>query len=190
MHNASEGHKTLIVIGKDDTISQIGQAYMMIAHVPAYIEDRDLRLRHLRISDGRVISELLYRADVLKSSGINTPPKTHWTFFYCWIRRTFLAAYRIELKAETIGFIGLHNFAPGESAEISLVLFAPAMRLRGYGRRSFEMLSRNPFTKAFAGTFIARVRKDNEAARSFWRKLGFETVDSQGDTILMKLKNG
>jgi RimJ/RimL family protein N-acetyltransferase len=161
---------------------------MMIAHLPACIKDRDVRLRHVRISDGPGISELLEHDDILTSSGINTPRRTQWLFFYCWLRKTFFAAYFIELKKEKIGFIGLYNLAPGESAEISLIVFDPSFRRRGYGTLAFKMLSQNPFTAAFANTFIVRVRTDNEPARSFWRKLGFETVRVEGDTIEMRLR--
>jgi len=158
---------------------------MLIAYLPACIEDRDLGLRQLRISDGPFLSELLEHGDILISSGINTPRRTPWVLLYWWLRRTFPVAYCIEREARTIGFTGLHNLVPGESAEISLVIFDPASRRRGYGTRSVQLLCGNSFTISLADTFIARVRNDNGPARSFWRSLGFAFLESDGDVTVM-----
>jgi RimJ/RimL family protein N-acetyltransferase len=172
---------------------------MLITSLPRCITHRDLTLRHLRISDGPFLSGIMEREDILKSSGVCKtrqssgvcrPRRTPWIIFYWWLRKTFFVAYCIERKAHTIGFIGLSNLVPGESAEISLVLFDPVSRRKGYGTRAFTLLSQHPFTTAFANTFIVRVRKDNESARSFWTKLGFETVGGDGDTIMMELRGG
>jgi ribosomal protein S18 acetylase RimI-like enzyme len=177
---------------------------MLITSLPRYIKQRDLTLRRLRILDGPFLSATLKRReDILKSSGVCktpqssgvcktrqsggvcTPRRTPWLFFYWWLRKTFFVAYCIERKSQTIGFIGLSNLVPGESAEISLVLFDSACRRRGYGTASFQLLSRSSFTIAFANTFIVRVRKDNESARFFWTSLGFVTLGSDGDVTVM-----
>ena len=158
---------------------------MLITSLPRYIKQRDLTLRHLRISDGPSLSETLMQEDILESSGVCRPRRTPWIFFFWWLRKTFFIAYCIERKSQTIGFIGLSNFTPGESAEISLVLFDPVSRRRGYGTRSFKLLSRNSFTTAFANTFIVKVRKDNESALSFWASLGFVTIGIDGDVTVM-----
>ncbi len=170
---------------------------MLFAFLPRYIKQQDLTLRLLRISDGPSLSEALKQKDILKSCGISRSPETDsirpcgtsWISFYRWLRKTFFIAYCIERKAQRIGFIALSNLAPGESAEISLVLFDPLFRGQGYGTRAFEMLSRNSFAKAFANTFVARVKKDNSRAYSFWRKLGFEAVTDEGDTTVMRWRN-
>lgn len=172
---------------------------MLITSLPRYITQRDLTLRHLRISDGPLLSETLKREDILESSRVCKtcissrvcrPRRTSWIIFYWRLRKIFFAAYCIERESRTIGFIGLFNLVPGESSELSLVLFDPFFRRRGYGTRAFKMLSRNKFTATFANTFIARVRKDNEPAYCFWRKLGFETVGYDGDIIVMELRGG
>ena len=158
---------------------------MHVTFLLRQIKQGDLALRRLRISDGPFLSRTLGREDILRSSGVCRPGRSPWIFFHWWLRKTFFVAYCIELQLRTIGFIGLFNLVPGASAEVSLVLFDPVFRRRGYGSRAFTMLSGNTFTKAFAHTFIVRVRKDNESARSFWTKLGFETVRVDGDTIVM-----
>lgn len=163
---------------------------MLITSLPRYITQRDLTLRHLRISDGPLLSETLKREDILESSRVCRPRRTSWIIFYWRLRKIFFAAYCIERESRTIGFIGLFNLVPGESSELSLVLFDPFFRRRGYGTRAFKMLSRNKFTATFANTFIARVKKDNGPAYCFWRKLGFETVGYDGDIIVMELRGG
>jgi RimJ/RimL family protein N-acetyltransferase len=161
---------------------------MLIAPLPRRIKQQDLTLRHLRLSDGPFLSKTLMRKDILISNGILTRLGTSWIFFYWWLRRTFFVAYCIEHKSQPVGFIGLSNLMVGKSSDISLVLFDPAFRRKGYGTDAFKMLSRNSFTKAFANTFIARVRKDNEPALCFWRKLGFETLRSDNDIMVMELR--
>jgi GNAT superfamily N-acetyltransferase len=162
---------------------------MLIAHLPTSIEDRDLRLRHIRISDGPFISELLEHDDILKSSGIcnsrqsggiNTPRRTPWFLLYWWLRRTFLIAYCIELESRTIGFIGLSKPPIGKSAEISLVIFDPISRRRGFGTRAFRVLCRVFYILAPGNILLVKVRNDNEAALSFWSKLGFANPCSDG----------
>jgi ribosomal protein S18 acetylase RimI-like enzyme len=163
---------------------------MLIAFLPRCIKQRGLTLRPMRISDGPNLSKNLMREDIIITRGICTPRGISWIFFYWWLRKIFFAAYCIERESRTIGFIGLFNLVPGESSELSLVLFDPAFRRRGYGTRAFEMLSQSYFMAAFANTFIVRVRKDNEPAFSFWRKLGFETVRDDKDIIVMELRGG
>jgi RimJ/RimL family protein N-acetyltransferase len=163
---------------------------MLTTFLPRCRRDGDITLRPLRISDGPSLSRILEQEDILKSGGRKRLRRTHWIFFYFWLRRTFFAAYCIEHQAETIGFVGLHNLVPGESAEISLVLFDPAGRRRGYGTRAFKLLCGNSFTISFADTLIAKVRNDNGPARSFWTSLGFVTLRSDGDVTVMELRGG
>jgi RimJ/RimL family protein N-acetyltransferase len=158
---------------------------MLIAHLPAYIEDRDLRLRRLRISDGPFISKLLQHDDILISSGTDTHRRTPWPLLYWWLRRTFLIAYCIEHRARTIGFVGLYNIVSGESAEISLVIFDPLSRRRGFGTRAFQLLCGNSFTISLEDTLIAKARRDNEPARAFWTSLGFGPAGNEGDIMVM-----
>ena len=167
---------------------------MLIAYLPASIEDRDLRLRHIRISDGPFISKLLEHDDILKSSGvcksrqsggINTPRRTPWFLLYWWLRRTFLVAYCIERESRTIGLIGLSKPPMGEFAEISLVIFDPISRRRGFGTRAFQLSCRVFYTLAPGNILLVKVRDDNEAALSFWSKLGFDNPRSDGCMTVM-----
>lgn len=161
---------------------------MLIGFSSKSITEGNLTLRHLSLSDGPLISKLLRHKDVLESSGIKTSRSAPWILFYWWLRRTFFSAYCIEHELQTIGFIGLYNLKPDASAEISLVFFDSACRRKGYGTRSFQMLSRNSHIAEAVNTFIVRVRKKNESSRSFWNGLGFETAGSDGDVLIMTRK--
>ncbi len=146
----------------------------------------DTALRRVRISDGQSLSKKMMTSDDIVTSGSDRKPEqTPWIFFYWWLRRTFFAAYCIEYKGEMIGFIGLYNLVPWESAEISLVLFTTAFRRKGHGTLAVQMLSENPALMELAKTLIARVRKDNTHARLFWAKLGFEEVRMDEDVMVM-----
>ncbi len=158
---------------------------MFIAYLSASIEDRDLRLRRIRISDGPLLSKLLEHDDILKSSGISAPRRTPWVLFYWWLRRTFLVASCIERESRTIGFIGLSKPPIGKSAEISLVIFDPTNRRRGFGTRAFQLSCRVFYALTPEDILLVKVQNDNEAALSFWSKLGFENLCSDGCMTVM-----
>ncbi len=156
----------------------------MLITLPRRMNHGNLALRQLRMSDGRFLSEVMSRHDILESGAAGKPGRSSWIFFYWWLRKTFFAAYCIEHNGQVIGFIGLFNLVPGESAEISLVLFDPVLRRRGYGTRAFQLLAGSPILE-LANTLIARVRKDNLSAHSFWSKLGFQTVRNEPGVMVM-----
>jgi len=160
---------------------------IIITSLPRYINDGDIILRPVRISDKPSISKILERNDILKSSGVTRLRTTPWFLLYRWLRRTFFAAYCIERNARTIGFIGIYNLVPDKSAEISLAIFDPADRMKRTGSRAFQVFCKSYFSSAPGNTLIARVRNDNEVARSFWARLGFVTTGRDGDVLVMEL---
>ncbi len=162
---------------------------MRITSLPRCLKDGDLRLRPLRISDGPSLSKMLVQKEKLKAGGGRRMRKTPWIYTYFRLRKTFFAAYCIEHRRETIGFAGLHNLVPGESAEISLIIFDSINRRRGFGTRAFLLLSGNSFTVSLADTLIARVENDNKPARFFWTSLGFTPLETGGDVTVMIRRN-
>jgi RimJ/RimL family protein N-acetyltransferase len=162
---------------------------MIIASLPGIIKDGDITLRPLRISDGPFISKALRQDDILRSSGKDKFHGVPWLLLYFWIRKTFFLAYCIERRAERIGFIGFYNLVVGESANVSLVIFDSGNRRKGIGTRALQLLSRTFFAQMLTGSLIAVVRKDNPAALTFWKQLGFDTVGDDEDTIKMALRN-
>jgi ribosomal protein S18 acetylase RimI-like enzyme len=47
------------------------------------------------------------------------------------------------------------------------------------------MLFESPLLTSLINTLIAKVRKDNDTAQSFWTKLGFRTVRMEADVVIM-----
>ncbi len=160
----------------------------MILSLPKFITTGEMTLRRVRISDRSLLSKNMTEDDTDKSSSDGRPGCTPW-IFYLRLRRTFFTAYCIEYEREVIGFIGLYNLVPAESAEISLALFEPSLRRKGHGTRAVQMLFQSTVVRALANTIIAKVRKDNISARSFWAKLGFQEVGIEEDVMVMIRKN-
>jgi len=122
------------------------------------MENENIRLRPLRVFDGPFLKSGLKSADILSANGLNKPMASSWFFVWWCFTKTFALAYCIEYDSRPIGFIGLYNFIPGKSAEISLVIFDSDNRRMGYGTKSFQLLIQN--LKRFS---LVRVRNSEKS---------------------------
>ena len=156
---------------------------MFCAKTPRFIEDGNIRLRPLSIFDSRFISNGLRDEVILKANGLNKPMNLSRFSMWWWIRKTFVLAYCIELASEPIGFIGLYNLKPGESAEISLVIFDKTFRRHGYGARAFNLIAQSMHRHSVIEKIFIKVKTDNHDALLFWRKLGFLKINTVDDII-------
>ncbi|MFN3396155.1 MAG: GNAT family N-acetyltransferase [Thermodesulfovibrionales bacterium] len=145
---------------------------MFFLKIPGYIEDGNLRLRPLRISDSPFILRGLNDGAILKASGLSRPVASSWFFVWWWMKKTFMPAYFIECDSKQIGFIGLYNLIPGKSAEMSLVIFDGNNRRLGYGSRAFKLCAQCMQRHSVVKEIIVKVKADNHGALSFWRRLG------------------
>ncbi len=132
--------------------------------MPASIEDAGMRLRRLRLSDGQFIIDGLKDEIILNSCGLSSPINSSWFSLWWWFRKTFMPAYCLELDSRPIGFIGLYDLIPGESAEISLVIFDKTLRRQGHGTRAFNLLARHLKRHSFVKKIQAKVTRDNRQA--------------------------
>ncbi len=146
---------------------------MLFLKIPGYMEDGNLRLRPLRITDGPFILRGLNDGAILKASGLDRQTASSWFFAWWWIKKTFMPAYCIECNSKRIGFVGLYNLIPGESAEVSLAIFDNNFRRLGYGTRAFGLLIHGMKRHAVVKNLIVKIRIENHDALLFWRKLGF-----------------
>lgn len=158
---------------------------MLIAFLPKYMMSGNMKLRRVKLSDCPLLAKIMAGDDIVKSATVRRPSRIAWIFFYWWLIRTFFLAYLIEHEGEVIGFAGLFNLSPGGSAEIALVLFSPDFRRKGHGTKAVQMLFESPLLTSLINTLIAKVRKDNDTAQSFWTKLGFRTVRMEADVVIM-----
>ena len=93
-------------------------------------------------------------------------------------RQTYVARERPSLPGFAIMDFG------DERAHLVLLAVQPALRRRGIGRRLVEWLMESAQTAGMASVHL-ELRADNEAARRFYRQLGFS------ETVLMpKYYNG
>ncbi|TSA12804.1 MAG: N-acetyltransferase [Deltaproteobacteria bacterium] len=146
---------------------------MLFLKIPGYMEDGNLRLRPLRMSDGPFILRGLNDGAILKASGLSRPIVSPWFFAWWWIKKTFMPAYCIECASGRIGFISLYNLILGKSAEMTLVIFDRNNRRMGYGTRAFKLCAQGMQRHSVVKEIFVKVKADNHSALSFWRKLGF-----------------
>ncbi|MGE5299711.1 MAG: GNAT family N-acetyltransferase [Acidobacteriota bacterium] len=158
--------------------------------MPRLIQEGDLTLRPLRIWDGPFLSRMLMREDILRSCGLRRPIEIPWFSLYRWLKAMFPIAYRIEYASEAIGFVGLCNLRHDQSAEMSLMIFKSSCRRIGLGTAAFRLLSAALEGNHLVKRWVVSVRRDNAAAYAFWRKLGFEDVWQDGETVRMTLSAG
>ncbi len=160
---------------------------MRYAKFPGCIKDDNLRLKSMKISDGAFVSRGLRNKAVLKATGLNKSISASWLSIWWWFKRTYNCSFCIELKSMPIGFIGLYNMKPGESADISLVIFDEKFRRHGYGSKAFRLLVQSLQRLSVAGKILVKVRTDNYMALSFWRKSGFEETGISDGIIAMSM---
>ena len=161
---------------------------ILFLRVPRQMEDGGIRLRLLRISDGSVINSGLRDGDILRSAGLAEPISKSWISLWWWLKKTYILPYCIEAGSELIGFIGLHKLSREGSTEISLAIFDKKNRRRGYGTKAFNLLTQN--LKRCPPEIRVKVRIDNQAAVSFWSRLGFKELGSLEDMKLMSMHLG
>ncbi len=159
---------------------------MLFYRIPRTMADGGLRLRPVRIFDASFITEGFLEEGI--SPYRNIRPLPLWLSLWWWTRKTFLPAYCIEYDTERIGFMGLYNLRPGESAWLSLVIFVKEMRRHGYGRRAFHLLLQSLKRYSVVKRLYVEVRGDNRGALSFWRRMGFAEIKSQGGIVTMSLR--
>lgn len=147
--------------------------------IPGCIEHDGIRLRPLRFLDGPLISRQLNRMEILTMAGPGKPLSRSSLETWWWLKKTFPVLFCIEVESKCAGFIGMYNIKPGESAEVTLVIFESAERRRGYGSRAYAALATKLRPSSLARVIIARVRADNHPSLSFWKKLGFDELHTK-----------
>ena len=110
------------------------------------------------------------------------------SFLTWWrLRRLFAFFYLIEILGRPAGILGVYNFKPGASAEVSLVIFDKALRHRGYGKKIFSLAASILCRHAAVKRVTVMIDPDNTVALSFWTALGFRDDHLQGKNLVLGL---
>ena len=155
------------------------------------MEDSGLTLRQCRLRDLRILYSLFAPEISLEASGAEFKGFGSSFSFARWLMVAFQAVYLIEVEESDehriIGFAGFYNMKIGRSLWLSLTIFNPEDRRKGYGRKAIELLL-NSFGKSGAAeTVYAGVLKTNEPSLRFLGKLGFEICgNDEGRFFLLK----
>ncbi len=108
--------------------------------------------------------------------------------FAKWLILTFQVVYLIEVAGSVRGFIGLYGMKTGELLKLSISIFSPGDRCKGYGTRALGLLLPYLRRKEFAEEVYADVPKTNGGSLSFFVKAGFEVRGERDGVLLLARK--
>ena len=112
--------------------------------------------------------------------------------FYSWLKTTFQVVYVIEDEDdaghEILGFVGFYNMNLGQSLWLSLTIFDPRDRGRGYGTKALELVLDLLKRNGAVQTVYAEVLETNITSLCFLRKLGFEVSRRYEDSFTLGKK--
>jgi ribosomal protein S18 acetylase RimI-like enzyme len=139
------------------------------------------RMPYTTEADGIGLKRLSARDIPLVREGLR---EAGWSgsLFRTWLRlrQVFAFLYVVEISSRPAGIFGVYNFAPGSSAEISLMIFDEPMRRKGYGKKIFSMAADMLSRRAAIKRLWVMVDPENGPASAFWTGLGFRDDHSRG----------
>ena len=155
--------------------------------VPRCIEEGDIRLRFPGREDGPLLAGGLEDAGLLPQGYLTGRGLLSWVYLRWWIRKTFILSYIIEVGSRPIGVAGVCDIQPGESAEITVLIFKKGDRRRGYGGRTVAICTEALKRSFSIKRMVAEVESKNIASLSFLKKTGFgEIAGGPGINIFSK----
>lgn len=140
------------------------------AIIPRTIGHGPIRLRRLSITNMTSLTGKLGKLPM--SEGTCPAPLSHLLTWY-WFKRNYPVAYCILFHGNLVGFIGISDFVPKETGEISLVIFDKKMRYKGIGTAAFSLLKKDMRRRGLLKTLYAKVEHGNLNGMRFWKKMGF-----------------
>ena len=161
-----------------------------LVKMPRSIGSGSLMLRWWRFRDLLALYTLFRPEVFATASGIARPPFSSCVSFCSWIWTTFPLLYVVQVGASRrrriVGFVGLYNLDPGRSLHCTLVMFHPADRRCGYGRRTLALLLHALQTHRVVKTVGVEVVKGNGAALRFWQTGGFVVRAQNAETVVLE----
>lgn len=159
------------------------------------MEDRDLALRLYRFRDLITLCSLCKPEVFLAASGVRLKVFRSLASFWRWVRTTFQAVYIIEVEESNnayriIGFVGIYKTELGQSLWLSLVLFDPKDRKRGYGQRTLQLLLSSLEEDRIVKRVCGEVLASNTASLRLLEKLGFDVFAQDHGRLLLRKQLG
>jgi RimJ/RimL family protein N-acetyltransferase len=159
------------------------------------MENRDLALRLYRFRDLIALCSLCKPEVFLAASGVRLKVCSSLVSFWRWVRTTFQAVYVIEVEESNnayriIGFVGIYKTELGQSLWLSLVLFDPKDRKRGYGQRTLQLLLSSLEEDRTVKRVCGEVLASNTASLRLLKKLGFDVFAQEHGRLLLQKQLG
>jgi RimJ/RimL family protein N-acetyltransferase len=161
-----------------------------ITKIPCSIGNDDLALRSYRVTDLRALYTLFTPEVILKACGITSSPFHSLLSFRKWLITTFPIGYVVQVRESgrrrLVGFVGLYNLDIGHSLRISLAIFHPDDRQRGYGQQALTLLLQALRNTHMVKTVGVEILKDNRASLRFCQKLGFAVRGQNAESFVLE----
>jgi len=162
---------------------------MKIVNFKRHIETGPLRLRLFRLGDLRTLYSLFTPEIFPEAKESKRNPRSLFSF-YRWMKNTFQVVYLVEIeengRGRIIGFAGLYDIELGRKLRLSLAIFNPEDRGRGYGEKALTVLLRLLHENGAAEAVYAEILKSNVPSLRLCRKLGFKVKRLYQDKLLLE----
>ncbi len=154
------------------------------------LEEGDLILQLCRLRDLPALASLITPEVLQEMSSVEFQSFHSLFSFFKWVITTFQVIYLIEVDENpgnrTIGFVGFYNMELGRSLRLSLTVFNPEDRRRGYGEKALKLLLNLLRENGAAEVVYAEILKSNVPSLRLCRKLGFEAKRFYQDRFLLE----
>lgn len=154
------------------------------------MKSTEISLRLYSLKDLYTLYSLFNQGNLINSDTTRYGVFNYLSHFCRLMFNKFHVFYVIEVKekdvSRIIGFMGLYNIVIGQTVFLSIAIFKPEDRGRGYGKKSIELLLDSLKKYSVVETVCVEILKTNVASLNFFKKLGFEVYRQYKDRFLLE----
>jgi RimJ/RimL family protein N-acetyltransferase len=154
------------------------------------LEEGDLVLQFCRLRDLPALHSLITLEVFRQTASAESQTFCSPFSFLKWVIRTFQVIYLIEVDENPghriIGFVGFYDMELGRSLRLSLTIFNPEERRRGYGEKALKLLLNLLQENGAAETVQAEILEENVPSLRLCTKLGFKVKRVYEDRFLLE----
>lgn len=161
-----------------------------IAKLPRCLKEPGIILRQYRLKE-LVVLYALFVSEFFPNSFVNEGKPFHSLLsFWNWIRTTFQMGYVIESvennRRRIVGFVGYYGIKLDTSLSLSLIIFDPEDRRKGYGEKAMGMIMSSVKRYGVLETVYVEILKTNMPSLRFFLQLGFEICRENANKVLLQ----